>query len=98
MSVVHSVHDRRVQWIGPWEIEDKPIDLSGLRESDKGRTVIYRDHGRAEAGTLSSWTPTTVFVRFHQGDTGAACSPCDLHFAVRNMSADFYHPPQEPSK
>lgn len=93
--IVHNVTDRRNDWIGPWEIEPEPLDISKLWAGDEGRTVIYRDHGRAEAGTLSSWTATTVFARFHKGETAAACSPEDLHFAVRDASPDFYRTPHQ---
>lgn len=91
--IVHNVIDRRNDWVGPWEIEAEPLDLSKLWAGDEGRTVIYQDFGRAEAGTLSSWNGSVVFVRFHKGDTAAACTPSDLHFAIRDASSDFYHPP-----
>jgi hypothetical protein len=91
--MVHNVRDRRSNWIGPWEVEAEPLDIAKLTPDDKGRTVIYQDYGRAEAGTLSSWTDSIVFVRFHQGSTAAGCGPSDLRFAIRDASPDFYHPP-----
>lgn len=92
-ETVHNVIDRRNNWIGPWEVEPFPLELSKLWAGDEGRTVIYQDYGRAEAGTLSSWNDSVVFVRFHQGDTAAACDPSDLRFAIRDASPDYYHPP-----
>lgn len=99
--IVHNVIDRRRGWIGPWEVEEETIDTARLWAGDEGRTVIYQDScGRAEAGTLSSWVVGdggenlgTVWARFSQGDTAAACCPDDLRFAVRDASGDFYRPP-----
>ena len=50
--IIHNVSDRRIGWIGPWEAE--PLSTI-LTPEHVGRTVIYRDHGRAEAGTITSW-------------------------------------------
>jgi hypothetical protein len=87
-----NVIDRRHGWIGSWEVEDSPLVLIDLKPTDIGRTVIYRDHGRAEAGTLTSWNGLYVFARFHRGETAAACSPEDLTFAVRNL-VELWRPP-----
>lgn len=89
-EVVHNVSDRRHQasaygWIGSWEIE--PLDITKLTEADVGRTVIYRDHGRAEAGTLTSWRRDIVFARYSRGDTAAGARASDLAFGVRNAPA-----------
>lgn len=92
--ILHNVTDRRNDWIGPWEVEDAAIDATQLTIGDEGRTVVYEDSAhRREAGTLSSWSGETVWVRFHKGVTAAACSPGDLRLAVRDASPDFYHPP-----
>ena len=81
---VHNVRDRRIGWTGSWEIE--PLVYDQLSPDDVGRTVIYRDHGRAEAGTLTSWRNGTVFARYSQGDTAAGADPADLVLAVRPLN------------
>jgi hypothetical protein len=55
------------------------IDPATLTPSDVGRRVLYMDYGRCEEGTLSSWTASTVFVKF-KGATGEACNPEDVEF------------------
>jgi hypothetical protein len=82
-TILHNVRDGRSGNIGSWEIE--PLDYAALREEDIGRTVIYQDHGRAEAGTLTSWRSGLVFARYSCGDTSAASHPADLHFAVQQV-------------
>lgn len=81
-EIIHNVRDKRHDWIGSWEA--KPLSLDALTPADVGRTVIYRDFGRAEAGTLSSWNADRVWARFHKGDTAAACDPSDLMLAVKS--------------
>lgn len=78
-DIVHNVRDGRHEFIGSWEIE--PLDINKLTASDVGRTVIYRDHGRAEAGTLTSWRDGIVFARYSRGDTSAGANPENLAFA-----------------
>jgi hypothetical protein len=78
--LVHSVHDRRVGWIGSWKTE--PLIYDKLSPDDVGRTVIYRDHGRAEAGTLTSWKNGIVFARYSTGDTAAGAKAADLVFGI----------------
>lgn len=85
--VIHNVRDGRDGTIGSWAIEANPLEYYCLQEIDVGRTVIYRDHGRAEAGTLSSWRDGRVWARFSRGDTAAACDPKDLVFAIRGLGA-----------
>lgn len=80
MSIVHNVIDRRHDFVGSWRTE--PLVYENLTDSDIGRTVIYRDHGRAEAGTLSSWKNGIVFVRYSKGDTAAGANPSDLEFSL----------------
>lgn len=82
-ELVHNVDDRRRGWIGAWKIE--PLDYDKLTEADIGRTVIYRDHGRAEAGTLTSWRGGIVFARYSRGDTAAGAAHADLVFGVQNL-------------
>jgi len=78
---VHNVRDGRHGWIGSWEVERLVYDK--LTDADIGRTVIYQDHGRAEAGTLTSWRDGVVFARYSRGDTAAGASAADMVFAVR---------------
>lgn len=86
--IVHNVTDKRHSWIGSWEVEDTPLAPATLRATDIGRTVIYQDHGRAEAGTVERFSGQFVWARFHQGDTAAACEPASLRFAVRTLDGD----------
>ncbi len=81
VEVVHNVDDRRHGWVGSWEIE--PLVYAWLGPADVGRTVIYRDHGRAEAGTLSSWRDGKVFARYSRGDTAAGADADALSFGIR---------------
>lgn len=82
-TVIHNVRDGRRGNIGSWKTE--PLDYAALREEDVGRTVIYRDHGRAEAGTLTSWRSGLVFARYSRGDTSAAASAADLCFGTEQV-------------
>ena len=79
--IVHNVRDGRHGWTGSWQTA--PLDISKLTEADIGRTVIYRDHGRAEAGTLTSWRGDTVFAQYSRGDTAAGARAADLVFGIR---------------
>ena len=81
VTVMHNVRDGRHGWIGSWETE--PLDIAKLTQADIGRTVIYRDHGRAEAGTLTSWRDGIVFARYSRGDTSAGANAADLAFGIR---------------
>lgn len=84
-EIVHNVDDRRHDWIGSWVVE--PLDYDKLTTDDIGRTVIYRDHGRAEAGTLTSWRNGVVFARYSKGDTAAGANATDLCLAVRRVDS-----------
>ncbi len=79
MQIVN-VSDRRYDFIGTWDTE--PLVYENLTVADVGRTVIYRDYGRAEAGTLSSWKNGIVFARYSKGDTAAGADPRDLVFGI----------------
>ena len=81
-EVVHNVRDGRDGWIGSWKVE--PLDITKLTPADIGRTVIYRDHGRAEAGTLTSWRDGVVFARYSRGDTAAGADASNLVFGIRS--------------
>lgn len=83
--LVHNVHDGRTGLIGSWEIE--PLSYDALRPSDVGRTVIYHDHERTEAGTLTSWRGGVVFAQYSRGDTAAGSFVYNLVFGIRPMTA-----------
>lgn len=76
MPIIHNVRDGRTGAIGSWSAE--PLDYASLSPADVGRTVIYRDHGRVEAGTLTSWRDGIVFARYSRGNTAAGADPRDL--------------------
>lgn len=82
--IIHNVRDRRRHEIGSWTAE--PLDVDELTEADVGRTVIYRDHGRAEAGVLTSWRGTTVFAMYSSGDTAAGANASDLVFGLHPIA------------
>ena len=52
-------------------------------EQDIGRRVIYSDKsgGKVEHGTVSSFSPDYVFVRYTSGITAAATAREDLEWA-----------------
>jgi len=67
------------------------IELSELKESDKGRMVIYRSKGgdKIERGIVSSWNDKFIFVNYENypdiapgfyNPTAAATSPEDLEY------------------
>lgn len=82
-EIVHNVTDRRHGWIGSWEIA--PLEIDKLTEADIGRTVIYRDHGRIEVGTLTSWREGIVWARYSTGDTAAGAHAATLVFGIRTV-------------
>jgi hypothetical protein len=82
-EVIHNVRDARRGWIGSWLA--LPLDITKLTEADIGRTVIYRDHGCAEAGTLTSWRGEIVFARYSTGDTAAGAKASDLVFGITRV-------------
>ena len=58
------------------------ISLADLKESDKGRSVIYRPAGQPdkfEVGRVTSWNTRYVFVRYGNGDS-MATNPRDLEW------------------
>lgn len=91
-EIIHNVDDGRFGWVGSWEIE--PLDYTKLKISDMGRTVIYRYHGRAEAGTLTSWRDGMVFARYSRGDTAAGTLASNMVFGVARADK---HPDTPPS-
>lgn len=80
-KLIHNVRDGRQGWIGSFEIE--PLVYADLKPEHVGRTVIYRDFGGAEAGTLTSWRNGIVFARYSRGDTASGARPEDLVFAIQ---------------
>lgn len=96
--IVHNVTDRRKGWIGPWEVDERPLEAGNLTPADEGRQVVYTDPNvpeprRSELGVISSWNGWFVHVRFTTGDTAEACTPGNLRFALRDASGEFYSPP-----
>lgn len=79
-EVVHNVKDGRHGVIGSWLVE--PLVYEKLGPDHIGRTVIYRDHGRAEAGTITSWRDGIVFARYSRGDTAAGANASDLCLGI----------------
>ena len=82
-TIINNVRDGRQGKIGSWEVE--PLVYDALGPEHVGRTVIYRDHGRAEAGTLTSWRNGLVFARYSQGDTASGADPANLSLAIAEM-------------
>lgn len=82
-TVVDNVRDGRRSYTGSWVTE--PLVYAELHARDIGRTVIYRDHGRAEAGTLTSWRDGNVWARYSRGDTASAASADRLVFGIRAL-------------
>jgi hypothetical protein len=78
--IIHNVRDGRHGVIGSWEAE--PLVYEQLQPEHLGWTVIYRDHGRAEAGTITSWCNGIVFAKYSRGDTAAGAAPENLLLAV----------------
>lgn len=78
--IIDNVRDGRHGTIGSWNVE--PLAYDKLGPEHIGRTVIYRDHGRAEAGTLMSWRDGIVFARYSRGDTAAGADPAGLMLAA----------------
>lgn len=76
---IDNVRDGRYGRINSWQVE--PLVYDHLSDQHIGRTVIYRDHGRAEAGTLTSWRDGVVFARYSRGDTAAGADPQNLMLA-----------------
>jgi hypothetical protein len=78
--IIHNVRDGRLGWIGSFEVE--PLVYDALGPEHIGRTVVYQDYGRAEAGTLTSWRNGIVFARYSRGDTSAGANAANLSLAV----------------
>lgn len=83
MPIVHNVRDGRRGYISSWTTE--PLAYDQLGPEHVGRTVIYQDHSRAEAGTITSWRDGLVFARYSRGDTAAGANAADLVFGVKAL-------------
>lgn len=77
--MIHNVWDGRCGLVSSWSAE--PLVYDDLGPGHVGRTVIYRDHGRAEAGTITSWRDGIVFARYSRGDTAGGARAADLMLA-----------------
>lgn len=55
------------------------IDLSTLTPADIGRQVLYTGLPH-QPGTITSWNPEFIFVRYGKNPVGSATSPKDLVF------------------
>jgi hypothetical protein len=84
-TTVNNVRDGRNGMIGSWQV--KPLVYDELGPDDVGRTVIYQDHGRAEAGTITSWRNGIVFARYSRGDTAASANPANLSLAIAELTS-----------
>ena len=79
-EVIHNVRDGRNGVTGSWLVE--PLVYEKLGPDHVGRTVIYRDFGRAEAGTITSWRDGIVFARYSRGETSAGARASDLVLGI----------------
>ena len=80
---IPNVRDGRYGCVRSFEVE--PLVYAALGPDDVGRTVVYQDHGRAEAGTITSWRDGTVFARYSRGDTAAGARPENLSLVIRSL-------------
>jgi hypothetical protein len=78
---VHNVRDRRSGRIVS-TMECERLSYESLTEDHVGRTVIFHDGIRLEAGTITSWRDGVVFARYTQGDTAAGAKAEDLLLVV----------------
>lgn len=81
-QIIRAVEDRRTGATLVKDFEVEPLIYDNLTPADVGRTVVYRDRGRAQAGTLTSWRNGTVWARYHGGDTAAGAEPWHLSLVV----------------
>ena len=77
---IHNVRDGRAGCIRSYEAE--PLIYDALSQDHVGRTVVYLDYGRKEAGTLTAWRDGIVFAKYSRGDTAAGADPRDLLLAI----------------
>jgi len=84
MTTFHNVRDGRIGFVKSFEAE--PLQYDKLAPEHVGCTVIYSDHGRYEAGTITSWRDGIVFARYSRGDTAAGASPDRLYLVTEDAS------------
>ena len=80
--LIHNVRDGRHGRISSFVAE--PLVYEALGPEHIGRTIIYRDHGRAEAGTITSWRDGIVFAKYSRGDTAAGAKAADLMLVTKS--------------
>lgn len=81
MTWVHNVRDGRAMPAVLRSFDVAPLEYDNLGPEHVGATVVYRDVGRAEAGSITSWRDGTVFARYSSGDTAAGARAGDLWLA-----------------
>lgn len=64
-----------------------PVPLPLLSEQLVGKSVVYRDVGRSEVGTVTSVRSEQflIFARYSTGDTAAAAGVHDLRLVLRSV-------------
>lgn len=82
-ETINNVRDGRHGVIGSWIVD--PLNYQTLGPEHIGRTVIYRAHGIAEAGTITSWRDGIVFAKYSRGDTAAGADSENLSLGVRTV-------------
>jgi hypothetical protein len=58
------------------------IEISKLKEKDKGREVIFELRGSREFGIISSWNKRFIFVKYNGSRQSHATMPEDLRFSI----------------
>jgi len=81
--MIHDVRDGRVGLIKSFAV--RPLIYAELGPEHIGATVVYRNHGRAEAGTITSWRDGMVFAKYSRGDTSAGAKASDLFLVVGSV-------------
>lgn len=57
------------------------IIIRDLKESDKGRNVVFNDGKRPqEEGVINSWNDLYIFVRYGSDSYGKATQPRHIEF------------------
>jgi len=80
---LHNVRDGRAGCVRSYEAE--PLAYDALTPDHVGRTVVYRDHGGDEAGTITSWRGGIVFAQYSRGDTAAGAKASDLFLVIDTL-------------
>jgi hypothetical protein len=67
------------------------IEITELKEEDKGRAVKYKSTAMADKyqyGTITSWNDTYIFVDYYGTGRGTATRPIHLEFAEVEISVN----------